>query len=344
MSAKYIALIPAYEPDKGLLTLLDELKDKGFDLIIVDDGSGDSYSDLFKSAAACAIVLSHSVNKGKGAALKTGLSFIQNRWKDNSVVVTVDADGQHRPMDALKICRIAEEKPDTLVLGSRLLKENVPLRSQLGNSITRFVYCLTTGLKVHDTQTGLRAFSSKHIPRLLAISGERYEYEMNMLLEFARNHIPIQEAEIETIYLNNNSASHFDTLKDSYRVYKEILKFSASSFIGFLIDYGMYSLLLFLTKNLHLSNVLARVVSASANYTLNRKFVFKSDRSLAKSAAQYFLLAALILLGNTFVLEHLVNSFGIHEMLAKILTEVFFFFLSWFAQRCIIFRGKPSNK
>ena len=344
MPAKYIALIPAYEPEPIMLKLLNELSAHGFDLVIVDDGSGAEYAELFSCASSFGSVLTHSVNRGKGAALKTGLSFIQSDQNDDCVIVTVDADGQHRLEDALNVCRIAEQHPDTLVLGSRILKDNVPLRSQLGNSVTRFVYCLTTGLKVHDTQTGLRAFSSRHIPALLEISGERYEYEMNVLLEFAHQHTPIQEVEIETIYLNNNAASHFNTLKDSCRIYKEILKFSASSFIGFLVDYGMYSLLLLLTANLRLSNILARVFSASANYTLNRKFVFKSNHSIARSAAQYFLLAALILLGNTFVLELLVNTCGIHEMLSKILTEIVFFFLSWLVQHSIIFRKRNSDK
>ncbi len=163
---------------------------------------------------------------------------------------------------------------------------------------------------------------------------------MNVLLEFARQKIPIREVTIATIYINQNAASHFDTLRDSFRIYKDILKFSASSLVGFLVDYFLYGLLLFATSNLLFSNIGARLVSASVNYTINRKFVFQSHNPMVKSALQYFLLAAVILLGNTLVLDLLVTICQIHQMLAKLLTEMVFFTLSWIVQRCLIFQKK----
>jgi len=340
---KKIALVPAYEPGPLLISLLEELTKSGFENVLVDDGSGSGYADIFEKASEKAVVLTHPENCGKGRALKTGLKYIHEHYGTDIVVVTVDADGQHRVEDALTLCLYAENNPDTLILGSRNLVGKVPLRSRIGNTVTRFVYRISTGLKVHDTQTGLRAFSSDLIPMLLDISGERYEYEMNVLLEFARNRIPILEEEIETIYIDNNSASHFDTVKDSFRVYKEILKFSASSLIGFFTDYIMYSLLLLITGNLYVSNICARVVSATVNYTLNRKFVFKSKAGILKSALSYFLLAAMILAGNTLVLEFLVNSLGINSMVAKLITEILFFIISWLVQRFVIFRKKGEN-
>lgn len=204
------------------------------------------------------------------------------------------------------------------------------------------VYRLSTGLDVHDTQTGLRAFRVSMAPALLSIPGERYEYEMNVLLYCAREHIKIREQEIKTIYLDNNSASHFDALRDSARIYKEILRFSASSLLGFLTDYAEFSLLLLATGSLLLSNVAARIVSASVNFTVNRRFVFKNKGSVAKAAAEYFLLAVFILLGNTVVLELLVNVCGVHQMLAKILTELLFFLFSWLVQRFVVFRKRGA--
>lgn len=338
MQKKYIALIPAYMPTVSLLDLVRKLNCSGFSVVLVNDGSGTEFDELFLSCSRFAVVLSHKVNLGKGCALKTGLSYIIQNYTENWIVVTIDADGQHRVEDAVALCHISEQNSDSLVLGSRNLRENVPLRSQFGNTVTRFVYRITTGLYVHDTQTGLRAFHTSLIPALLAIPGKRYEYEMNVLLHFAKENIPIKEHEIETIYIDNNSQSHFDTLKDSIRIYKEILKFSISSFIGFLIDYVTYSLLLLLTKNLRISNIVARIISASANFSLNRKFVFKSKENILKSATKYFLLAAFILLGNTLVLELFVDAFGMHQLLAKIVTELLFFVANWFFQRIIIFK------
>lgn len=340
MTYKNVALVPAYEPESVLLYVLNQLKKTDMEIILVDDGSGPQYSDLFDRASSDANVITCTVNKGKGAALKAGMRYIKENYRQDCIIVTVDADGQHRAADALRLCHIAGLHPGTLVLGSRKLKENVPLKSQIGNTVTRLVYWLSTGLKIHDTQTGLRAFGGQLLPELLLIPGERYEYEMNVLLEFARRHIPIQEAEIDTIYIDNNSASHFHVLWDSCRIYKEILKFSASSFIGFLVDYALYNLLLLLSAGLLIANIGARFVSAAVNYSINRRFVFQSRSTIAKSAAQYFLLAAAVLFGNTLLLELLVHSFGIHQMAAKLLTEILFFYVSWNVQRFIIFRKK----
>lgn len=340
MTYKNVALIPAYQPGPVLLDVIDQLKKANMEIILVDDGSGPQYSALFDEAFPDAHLLACTLNKGKGAALKTGMRYIKEKYGQSCVVVTVDADGQHRAEDALRLCHTARIHPDTLVLGSRKLKKKVPLKSQIGNTVTRLVYWLSTGIKIHDTQTGLRAFCGQLLPELLLVSGERYEYEMNVLLEFARRHIPIQETEIDTIYIDNNSASHFHVLKDSYRIYKEILKFSASSFIGFLVDYALYCLLFFLSANILLANIGARIVSALVNYSINCRFVFHSRSNIVKSAAQYFLLAAAVLFGNTLLLELLVHSFGINQIAAKLLTEILFFFVSWSVQHFIIFRIK----
>lgn len=338
MQKKYIALIPAYKPTAFLLDLVQELNRSGFSVVLVNDGSGTEFDKLFFECSRFAVVLSHESNSGKGCALKTGLSYIFTHYTANAMVVTVDADGQHRVGDALAICHITEQNPDGLVLGSRRLEDNVPLRSQFGNTVTRFVYHIATGLSIHDTQTGLRAFHSSFIPILLAIPGKRYEYEMNVLLYCSKENIPIIEHEIETIYIDKNSQSHFHIWKDSIRIYKEILKFSLSSFIGFLIDYISYSLLLLLTGNLLVSNIIARILSANVNFSINRRFVFQSKENIKKATAKYFLLAAGILLGNTHVLDFFVNTCDVHPMVAKIITEVLFFVISWLAQKLVIFR------
>ena len=270
---KWIALIPAYEPTMLLLHLLSEIRCADFEAVVVDDGSGNSYSHIFEECSPFATVLKHSKNMGKGYALKSGFFYIQNHFHGNYIVVTLDCDGQHTVSDAKKICQTAQEYPDTLVLGSRKLQNHVPLRSRFGNAVTRLVYQIFTGLKIRDTQTGLRAFSNKLLLDFLNIPGDRYEYEMNVLLACSSRKIPIREVEIETIYLDNNSSSHFHALKDSCRIYREILKFSASSFISFLIDYILYTFLLFLTSesvsSLWISNIGARIISSGINYLLN---------------------------------------------------------------------------
>ena len=139
--------------------------------------------------------------KEKGCALKT--------------VVTVDADGQHRPKDVEMVCKMAQKHPGCLVLGRRKIQKETPFKSRLGNQITRMVYMFTTGIRIYDTQTGLRAFDHTLLAELLTIPGERYEYEMNVLLACSRNKIPMREIGIETIYINDNASSHFHPFQDS---------------------------------------------------------------------------------------------------------------------------------
>ncbi|MDE5564653.1 MAG: GtrA family protein [Oscillospiraceae bacterium] len=209
--------------------------------------------------------------------------------------------------------------------------------------MTRLVFRLSSGQAVSDTQTGLRAFTDELTDRLLKISGERYEYEMNMLMICAREHVPMHEVKIETIYINDNASSHFSPIKDSLRIYGEILKFSASSLSCFALDYVLYCLLIALSGSEVLANVAARLVSSFVNFTFTRMFVFPDKGHIAKAAVQYFALAALILGGNTVLLYILVDLLGMNSYVAKLITELCLFLISWTVQHCVIFRKKTSR-
>ena len=343
-----VALIPAYKPADELLNLVVQLSDAHFKIVVVDDGSGDKYRRIFSASKRFADVLIHEVNKGKGRALKTGLAYINRRFSNNPVIVTMDADGQHSVSDAIKTADAAIRNRGNLILGCRRFDGDVPPRSRFGNNVTRFVYRLTTGNSVSDTQTGLRAFRADLIPFMLDVKGERYEYEMNVLLSCARKKIPINEVEIKTIYFDNNSGSHFNAIKDSFLIYKDVFKFAASSAVGFFVDYGAYSLLTALTVGLGtnisvpLSNVSARLISSTVNYSINKRYVFENRDSALKTAVQYFTLVAFILAGNTLLLSAMVNNLGINKYAAKIITEITFFTLSWITQKFIIF-GKQTD-
>ena len=219
---KYIILIPAYEPDDKLITLLKTIS-KDIDIVIVNDGSNNQYDEIFKAAKEYAHVIQYHDNMGKGYALKEGIKYINDNYHDY-VIVTVDADGQHKITDAIKLCEYAKEHRDTLVLGKRTWDKTMPLRSRIGNTITRKVFHLKTGLKIYDTQTGLRAFSNELVDYVLSTPGDRYEYEMNMLLDLKSHHIKHHEIPIETIYIDHNKSSHFNSIKDSYIIYKEIFR------------------------------------------------------------------------------------------------------------------------
>ncbi len=338
-----IALIPAYQPDSRLTALVRVLKERGFAVVVVNDGSGEAYREIFAEAAEYAAVLEHTVNCGKGCALKTGLCYIMNTFHEPYVVVTLDADGQHSPEDAVRVCERAAGDEDAVVIGCRTFKGNVPLRSRLGNGITGIVFALTCGKALADTQTGLRAFSHRHTGRMVNIPGDRYEYEMNVLMEYAKTGARILQVPIQTIYIGKNESSHFDTVKDSCRIYREILKFSASSLISFGVDYLLFCVLSALTGIPVLANIAARIFSGTLNFEINRRLVFGGRSSVKQSAAKYIMLAVFILACNTTLLT-MLTAMGINAYAAKILTEAVMFIVSWAVQRTAVFSDNDKTE
>lgn len=341
---KHIALIPSYQPDDALPEVVRSLERCGFSCVVVDDGSSAETKKYFEEIGPDAVLLVHEINRGKGQALRTGLTYIRDHFEPPYTVVTVDGDGQHSADDAARLTEEAEEHPEAMILGKRNFTNSVPFRSRFGNAVTRIVFFFSSGVKVYDTQTGLRAFSDQAVQDLIDVQGDRYEYEMNALLFFARHKIPIREIGIETIYIDGNHKSHFRVLADSFRIYKDILKFSASSFVSFLTDYLIYTLLVLFTKNLVLSNVIARVVSGTLNFSLNHFVVFKSRENVWKAALKYLLLALSMLAVNTLILKLFAEVVGLHAMIAKILTEFICFFVNFTVQRLLIFKAREKRK
>lgn len=345
-----VVIIPAYKPDKTLVTITDQLWAYGCQTVVVDDGSGDGYQHIFKKAEDNGIVLKHSQNHGKGAAIKTALFYIEKEMQDCGAAGMMDCDGQHLAEDMMRLLEAAGKHRKTLILGVRDVGVEMPLKSRLGNLITRAVFKLVTGEKVSDTQTGLRAFDPELIPKLLSVEGERYEYEMNMLMAFAKEKIPMEEVPVHTIYQDkNNSNSHFRKVKDSARIYKDILKFTLSSFSSFVLDYLLFSLLMIFMPHTAMhtvfANIAARTASAFYNYSMNCRFVFHTGRRV-KTAVHYFALAGFILVMNNLILEMFVQVFRISVYPAKLLTECILFILSWLVQNLVIFRKEkclPCN-
>ena len=208
-------LIPAYEPDGNLAALVADLRSVFRHVVIVDDGSAHGHGVFATVRPQVDALLVHDVNRGKGAALRTGLAWIRDNLPDVRAVVTADSDGQHRPADIRRVAEASLDHPDGLVLGVREFAGKVPFRSQLGNIWTRVVFRLLTGLSIRDTQTGLRGIPRGLVGRMLAIPGDRYEYELRMLVD-ARHHLaPPVQVPIETVYIDGNRSSHFRPFRDT---------------------------------------------------------------------------------------------------------------------------------
>ena len=338
-------VIPAYEPDEKLTAVVEELyNETDCKLIVVNDGSGEDKRAVFESINGRAVLLEHEHNRGKGAALKTAFAYIKENVSGSYGVITADADGQHKTADIMRIADALEAHPDRLIMGCRKFTGDIPFRSRFGNNMTRAVFRFAAGVGVSDTQTGLRGFSGSLTNFMLGLSGERYEFEMNMLLEAAREGIAFFEVPIETVYINDNKSSHFKPVRDSLRIYRDIIKFSCSSLLSFLVDYSWYSAVLFFSGNVRFANISARSVSSVLNFILNKKVVFKNKDNIFFSAAKYFLLAFVILTVNTELLELMVKKLKINGYIAKIAIEMLMFMFSWTMQRCFVFKKKGLTK
>ncbi len=335
-------VIPAYEPDAVLPLIVKEIRSTtNYSVIVVNDGSSPHCNGIFDRLEKHCTVLTHPVNRGKGEALKTAFKYLLPIADSNSVIALMDADGQHKLGDVSRLINEVRCSDDGLYLGSREFSGEVPLHNKLGNRITLALFRLITGLGIHDTQTGLRAFRGKLLEEMISIEGSRYEYEMNMLLSFSEKKIPIREIMIETVYIDGNRSSHFNPLIDSIRIYREIFKFLAASVAGFIVDYAMYALFILMGFSLGYANVLARVISASVNFTLNRSFVFKSKTSFIKSLIKYGILAVFILTADTVLIWVMTHTLGINLLLAKLIAEPVMFLFNWTVQRLYIFSKKP---
>ncbi|MEU1971561.1 bifunctional glycosyltransferase family 2/GtrA family protein [Microbacterium sp. NPDC019599] len=344
-----ILLIPSYEPSDALPDLVAQLltADPDVEIVVVDDGSGERYASLFARAHALgATVLTHDANRGKGAALKTGFAHVLAEHPGDDVV-TADADGQHTPRDIVALAdelrRDAAAGTPTLILGCRAFSGHVPLRSRAGNAVARGAFRVAAGWRLSDTQTGLRGIPSAMLPWLLEQPGDRFEYEQNVLLRSRRAGWPAREAPIETVYLDDNASSHFRPVADSLRVGLPLLAFAGSSLLAFAVDTVALVVLTALTGWLVPSIVVARVLSASVNFAVNRRLVFqrRTKRDVVRHAVRYTLLAGALLASNIVWMTAL-TEFGIPLLVAKIATEVVLFITSYGVQKSFVFAAEEA--
>lgn len=353
---KVVLLIPALNPDEKLTRLVAELRAEGFErFLIVNDGSKKACLPIFEELRkdGCAVI-SHYKNYGKGRALKNAFNEIYYAFPDFECVVTLDADGQHAPCDVIKVAEASLANPDKVVLGVREFGKDVPARSKFGNVMTRNVMKLLCGIRVSDTQTGLRGFSKELLIHFLDVSGERYEYEMNVLLETREKGIGILEVPIKTIYIDDNRSSHFNPIKDSIRIYSLFGKYIVASMLSFVVDISLFTLFVALLRDVtyasyvYLATVLARAISSFVNYQINKKGVFKSPDTSGKQAVarifSYYALVVINVVISAFFVDFLSKEFIWNETVVKILVDSVLFVMNYFIQRDFLFKNKRLPK
>ena len=346
---KYAFVIPAYNPDDNLLQVVNNIVTQSeYKIFVIDDGSAHDTQNIFtqlvekgKNQEGQIIFLRHAVNLGKGAALKTVFNHILVNYPDIEGVVTLDSDGQHSTEDCLHILQVLQENPNALVLGYRTFSRDIPLKSYIGNNISRFIYKIILGHAFKDTQTGLRALGRELMKQCLTIKSNRFEFETEQLALATQQHIPINEIPIKTIYIENNKTTSFRPLVDSFKIYFVLFRYALSSIITALADFIVFSIALSFGAHVFFANMLARTVSIGVQFTLLDKFVFHSKAKIVK-----FLLFAGYVYGMGIISAvtqiEAIEKLGFPVILAKISVEGVLFFVNFAFLRLYIFTRKAK--
>lgn len=345
---KAVYLIPAYQPSERLIDLVHHLRSLTPDpILVVNDGSNDDRAILFEKIGQLphVTVLRHAINLGKGAALKTAFNYSLVHFPDATGSITLDADGQHRPQEAVQIGRLLTLKPGHLILGCREFdqKYKVPFRSRFGNQLTQKVFKFLTGVEISDTQTGLRGIPRSLMASMLRTSSSGYDFETDMLINAVQQGIKISEFSIPTIYIDGNASSHFDPLRDSIRIYFVFIRFAFASIATAIVDLAAFVLAHWATGNLLTASVSGRIVSGTFNFTVSKRLVFLSRGRVLPEVIRYITLVAFFLFLSNSGISVLVRRLGMNVYFAKVLVETSLFLLSFTVQRLIIFPTSAST-
>lgn len=214
------AVIPTYQNAKTLLKVMADVHRVVDTVFVVDDGSNDGTAALLDKATGNERpekVLTHPKNCGKGAALKTGLTYA--RQQGFHYAVTVDADGQHRADDIPALLKAVEEEPDALAIGSRGLQhENMPAKSTFANRFSNFWFALQTLQRLPDTQSGLRVYPLRRLHGLRWMSA-RYEAELTLLVFSAWAGVKLLPVPVSVYYPpRDQRVTHFRPGRDFTRI------------------------------------------------------------------------------------------------------------------------------
>lgn len=214
MSERYTALIPALNAERTLMPVVRACLQQIADVLLVDDGSTDRTGEV--AAAAGARVLRHEVNRGKGAALKTGFAWALENGFDG--VVTLDADGQHLPSEIPKFIRARRETSAELIIGSRrhLFAGMLP-RRRLANTFSAWAIAMASGTEVDDSQSGFRLYSA-NLLRSVRLVSDGFDMESEVIIRAGRLGLKVITVPIELGFVDGLSTSHYRPVADTLRI------------------------------------------------------------------------------------------------------------------------------
>lgn len=356
-------VLPSLDPDRKFSAVVSALIESGFEhIVIVDDGSCEDNQHFFTEAAAhtqCTVI-HHGVNKGKGRALKTAFEYISENLPELEGAVTIDGDGQHLTDDIIACGNRMLDSGDEVVLGCRDFDlPNVPPRSVAGNKFTSKMFRLLFGIRITDTQTGLRAIPAKYLKAFCAIDGERFEYETNMLLQMKRSGIGFIEQPIETVYDEEDYSSHYNAVKDSWKVGKVMLKFLLSgsgaryvfsSALAMAADYVIYYFLfrLFGAEKSSAAQLISTFVSSVLNFNVNKYFVFAVKGEYFKDMLEYYCVCIPRTLISVLCASTLIKTLSVcapgAAVVVRLIVDGVLFIACYFIQKRWVFGNNNARR
>ena len=325
-------LIPVYQPSELFHELVDSLKNNG-EVVIVDDGTSAELKPRLSQVSGKILV--HLSNEGKGAALKTGFAYLLT-LPDFEGVVTVDADGQHSISDCKNMMKMGSESSISAIIGIRNFRGKIPLRSKVGNLVSKYVFGLFVDLPLPDTQCGLRFFSADCVKQLTKVPGSRYDFETACLIEIKKKFIEFEMMPVETLYLDENKSSHFRPFRDSCLIYKQIFEFKVVGIICYLLEILLFILFQsFSTPSI--SYFLSRASSACLNFFLSSKVFNRSSSLSSTHVLRYGALVGFNILVGSSVLR-LVQDDNTSSLVPKLLLDIVLFGFNFFVSKKLVFK------
>ena len=345
-------IIPAYKPGDNLIGLINDLRDNGFNrIIVVDDGNGNTMAGFFQHLEEKfgAVVLHHGINLGLGRSLKTAFNYAICNYEDIKGCVISDCNGIYKISDICKCAEALADNPDSLIITKRQKTDvDIELSNRVINSIFTYSYRFLFGLTVSDPQSILKAIPVKYMKKLLRVVGEGYPFDTNIIVYTKNYHIDVIEIECETEYSRRKTPGKYRTLRESFFIYVNFATYMFISIWATIVDILLFTLLCAVLEQFHflkssqiyiyISTIIARIVSATMSYLFNFRFVFKKKKGRKETFKRFVLVAGCQMLVSAIIVSTIHRYVGGEEVLIKIPTDFALFFIVYQINRKFVFK------
>lgn len=332
MNENRVALIPLQEVNEQLLTILQKLKENNFHNVVVYYGIKEEDKAHLQQLTLDAKVMILASHQGKGNAIKTGLKYIKEKYRKNTLIVTMNGDGSHTVEDVVRLCNECMVARDTFFLGK---KGNLEWENKINNFFTKTMYRISGGESLSDTTTSLRAFSYDYIDFLLTIKGEKDDFEANVLISCASHKVKIKEIDLNTVEKPNTLEKEnlLDNGMSWVKENSQKLSITPIFFIPYGIDFLLFLLLSGIAKgHIIILNLFTRIISSF--FSFNKERVHKMD--IEKALKQFTIKTIILFFLETLILLLFVKVIRLPIVIAKLFSEILYILFDYGVQEYIL--------